>query len=142
MRKGDLSSNQLKRLNLFHLITEAYGWEDPHDTEVRMEAGEDLNPEGYRIFRKPGLCLEALFHAPVDMLSLRLSDLHNKERVQFHFLFDHKPERIVEWVVSVADELDINTYPELLQEANGKCEMILLEVSDTEIYEVKPPTKA
>lgn len=142
MQKRDLTSTQLKRLSRFHLIMEAYGWEDPQDTESRLEAGEDLNPEGYRVFQRKGLHLEALFHAPVDMLSLRMSDLNRKERIQFHFLFDHKPEPIIEWVVSVAEELDIDTYPELLQAANGKCEMILLEVSDTEIYEVKPPTQA
>lgn len=142
MQKGDLTSSQLKRLNLFHLIMEAYGWDDPQDTEDRLEAGEDLNPEGYRVHRRPGLLLEALFHAPVDMLSLRLVDLNHRERVQFHFLFDHHPERIIEWIVTVADKMNITTYPDLLQEANGKCEMILLEVSDTEIYEVKPPAQA
>lgn len=105
-----------------------------------MDSGLNVNPEGYRVISGDNTILQAKFHAPVNMISLSITDLYLEEKVQFHFLFDNSPERILEWLVSISDQLNMDTYPDLLKHADGKCEMILLEVSDSEIYEVKPPT--
>lgn len=140
MRKADLTATQLRDLNLFNLILECDGWVDQYETEKRLDAGELVNPEGSRAAHGEGTILQARFHAPVNMISLRITDLSREDKVQFHFLFDNRPERILEWLIEIRDELNLDSYPDLLKEANGRCEMILLEVSETEIYEVKPPT--
>lgn len=140
MRKADLTATQLRDLSLFNLILDCDGWMDQLDTEKRFDAGELVNPEGLRVAHGQGITLLARFHAPVNMISLRITDIHKDERVQFHFLFDNRPERILEWLVEVKTKITLETYPALLKEADGRCEMILLEVSETEIYEVKPPT--
>ncbi|MEZ4776061.1 MAG: hypothetical protein R3D00_22990 [Bacteroidia bacterium] len=142
MRKAELTPTQLRDLNIFNLILESNGWADYDDTERRFDANQMTNPEGYRIVHHQNTTLEARFHSPVNMISLRISDVFLEDEVQFHFLFDEKPERILEWMVQVNNDLSLDTYPELLKRADGKCEMILLEVSDTEIYEVKPPASA
>lgn len=140
MRKAELTETQLRDLNIFNLILEYQGWTDQQGIEKRFDAGEMVNPEGIRVKSGNNVILQARFHAPVNMISLRITDTYLDEKVQFHFLYDTKPERILEWIVDISDELALDNYPELLKQANGKCEMILLEVSDTEIYEVKPPT--
>lgn len=140
MRKADLTETQLRDLNLFNLILECDGWADQYDTEKRLDAGELVNPEGVRVAYGEGTVLQARYHAPVNMISLKITDLNRDDKVQFHFLFDNRPERILEWLVEVKGSLNFESYPQLLKEADGKCEMILLEVSETEIYEVKPPT--
>lgn len=142
MRKSELSPTQLRDWNVFNLLLEHNGWVDTRETEKLLDAGESVNPEGLREWRQTNGMLQARFHAPVNMISLRITDNLLEEMVQFHFLYDHKPERILEWMVEVADTLSLESYPELLKQADGRCEMILLEVSDTEIYEVKPPTNA
>ncbi|MEM6264332.1 MAG: hypothetical protein AAGI38_17595 [Bacteroidota bacterium] len=141
MRKEDLTSQQIRDLNIFNLLLECDGWVDDEDVENRLDQGEDVNPEGVRNCANGKARLLARYHAPVSMISLRISDLLSKEKVQFHFLFDDRPERILEWLVQHSDELSMENYPEVLKEANGRCEMILLEVSESEIYEVKPPSR-
>lgn len=142
MRKADLTATQLRDLSMFNLILECDGWIDQFDTEKQFDAGELVNPEGLRVAHDRGITLMARFHAPVNMISLRITDVNQEDKVQFHFLFDNRPERILEWLVEVRASLNLESYPELLKEADGRCEMILLEVSETEIYEVKPPTSA
>jgi hypothetical protein len=138
MRKVELTPTQLRDLNVFNLIFDLHHWEDGEETEMRMDHGEAVNPEGLRVTNCRNILLEARFHAPVNMISLRLTDLFLEDCVQFHFLYDNQPERIVEWLIQHAEELSLESYPDLLKEADAHCEMILLEVSDTEIYEVKP----
>ncbi|RMG58786.1 MAG: hypothetical protein D6722_23165 [Bacteroidetes bacterium] len=142
MRKSELSQTQLRDLNVFNLLLEYNGWVDERDTEKRMDAGESMNPEGMRAFYGPRQYLQMRFHAPINMMSLFLEDQQQDETIQVHFLFDSQPERILEWMIQVANDFSLDTYPDLLREADGRCEMILLEVSETEIYEVKPSTKA
>lgn len=142
MQKCELNPQQQRDLNVFNLILEHRGWTDTQETELRLDLGESVNPEGYRVLHTKQAVLQARFHAPVNMISLRILDFQYEDKVQFHFLFDEKPERILEWMAQVGEELSIANYPELLKMANGKCEMILLEVSESEIYEVKPPTNA
>lgn len=141
MRKGDLNSTQLRDINVFNLILDCDGWVDQYDTEKKFDSGELVNPEGLRIAIQNNIRLQVRFHAPVNMISLRITDIYKNDNIQFHFLFDNRPERILEWLVAVKNELNFESYPEKLKEADGRCEMILLEVSDTEIYEVKPPTR-
>ena len=141
MRKGDLNATQLRDINVFNLILDCDGWVDQGETEKRFDAGEQVNPEGLRVIVRNNTRIQARFHAPVNMISLRITDIYRNENVQFHFLFDNRPERILEWLTSAKNELTLETYPDKLKDANGCCEMILLEVSDTEIYEVKPPTR-
>jgi hypothetical protein len=142
MRKTDLSPAQLRDLGIFHLILEHHGWDDPWDTESRLDAGERVNPEGVRGLRNGNGYLQARFHAPVNMISLMATDTHREGKVQFHFFFDKKPERILEWIGEIGQTISLDNYPDLLKKAGGRCEMILLEVSDTEIYEVTPPAGA
>ncbi len=139
MRKAELTKTQLRDLNVFNLILEYQGWADQQEIEKRLDAGELVNPEGIRVKSGQNAMLQARFHAPVNMISLRITDLSSDEKVQFHFLYDDRPERILEWISEIGDQLSLDTYPDLLKQADDKCEMILLEVSDTEIYEVKPP---
>ncbi|MEM7368251.1 MAG: hypothetical protein AAF587_06580 [Bacteroidota bacterium] len=140
MRKSDLSTVQLRDLNVFNLLLEHHGWSDDENLEFRLDSGEKVTPEGFRAINHGGIGLEARYHAPVNMISLKIIDQLYEDKVQFHFLFDDRPERILEWIADISGQLSLESYPELLKQADGKCEMILLEVSDTEIYEVKPPT--
>jgi|GEM_PF-2594332 len=142
MRKTELSEIQLRDLNIFNLLLEFHGWEDYQNTEKRMDQDTDMNPEGSRTLCNGVAVLEVKLHIPVNMISLRISDIYARERVQFHFLYDTQPEYLLEWLTSCGTDLSLETYPELLKDAVGKCEMILLEISDTEIYEVRPPAKS
>lgn len=141
MQRSDMNDSQRRDWQLFNLLLESYGWEDIDDTEWRMEQGESCTPEGHRARRHGHTLLEARLHAPVNMISLRLSEpQHNPDNIQLHFLYDDRPERILEWIVAHAEQLTIEAYQPLLSSAQRQCEMILLEKSDMEIYEVKPST--
>ena len=142
MKKSELSKAQERGLNLFNLLLEHKRWDDSWGVEVDMDHGENGNPEGYRCLSRAGLLMEAKFHAPVNMISLSITDVMLEEQVQFHFLFDDRPERILEWIADKGETLNMDNYTELLQTTEGKCEMVLLEVSETEIYEMKPPAQA
>jgi hypothetical protein len=142
MKKSELNKTQKRDLDVFNLLLEYHRWDDSWGVEEDMDHGEDGNPEGYRCLSRSGLLIEAKFHAPVNMISVSVTDVMLDEQVQFHFLFDDRPERILEWIVSMGETLSMENYPELLRTTKGKCEMVLVEVSDTEIYEMKPPAEA
>lgn len=138
MRKQDLTTTQLRDLRIFNLIMEHYGWDDDEGIEALFEAGEKVSPEGQMARAFGHHELEVQFHAPVRMISLRITDLFVEDQVQFHFLYETKPETLLEWLVAHAEELTLDSYPDLLKQAESLCAMILMEVSDSEIYEVKP----
>ncbi|GAB4419292.1 MAG: hypothetical protein OHK0039_31530 [Bacteroidia bacterium] len=142
MRKSELTSNQLRDLNIFNLILEHYGWRDEQETEKRMDTGEACNPEGMRAYVNRYHYLQARFHGPINMISLYMEDMQQHDTVQMHFLFDKQPERILEWIGQVGESLSMDNYSGMIREADDRCEMILLEVSETEIYEVKPSANA
>ncbi|WNJ20404.1 hypothetical protein [Pontibacter sp. G13] len=142
MRLHELSDQQKRDLDVFHLLLEFHGWDDPENTEHRLSTGQDVTPEGYRSLLLTSTRLEARFHAPVNMISISLTDLKSEDRIKIHFLFDKQPERVLEWIAEMTVHMNLNNYQDQLKGANGTCEMILLEVSDTEIYEVKPAKKA
>lgn len=133
-----MSAQQMKDWNMFHLILEAWRWEDLEETERRFEAGEMLKPEATRILRRDNMKLEARYHAPVNMLSLKMTDFSRDEMLQAHFLYDDHPERILEWMVATADQVVTDNFEDIVRSANGNCAMILFERSNMEIYEVKP----
>lgn len=142
MRKNELTKSQLQHLNVFNLILEHHGWDDPSNTEQRLDQGENVKPEGSRSRKNSSLTLLARFHAPINMISLSLIDLMSRENVQFHFLFTEKPELILEWIVQVANQIDLENYSELVKKSKVNCDMILLEISESEIYEVRLSAKA
>ena len=138
MRKQELTASQLRDLNIFYVILEHHGWEDTEGVEYQLDAGEKISPEGQLTQAFGQTEIRAQFHAPVRMISLRISDLFLEEQVQFHFLFESNPEVLLEWIVANAHELTLDSYAQLLKSAEKLCAMILMEVSDQEIYEVKP----
>jgi len=138
MRQSEFNPTQARDWRLFNLILETYGWDDFDDTEWRMDQGEICTPEGYRSRRNGYSILEVRYHAPVNMISLRVTDTSSQDNIQLHFLYDDRPERILEWIVAQQEHLDLDSYSSLLKNAQQQCEMILLEKSDMEIYEVKP----
>ena len=142
MEKYNLTNTQLKDLGLFNLILECDGWADTEEHEKRLDRGENVKPEGRRVRSNGQAILEAQFHAPLNMISLRINDVNKADQVLFHFMYDTRPERILEWLVENSQTLCMETYPESFMRLDGKCEMILLEVSKNEIYEVKPPKSA
>ncbi len=139
MRKSDLNRDQLYHLSLFNLILECHGWEDVADTELRFDQGELVAPEGNRSFANGNSILEARFHSPINMVTLRVYNNERSQFVTFHFLFDNRPERILEWIAAEGNLLDIENYRNKLKHTEGLCEMTLLEISQSEIYEVRPP---
>ena len=141
MRKREMTAFQLRDWSVFHLILEAHGWEDLEETERRLDRGELMKPEAMRSCWMGHLWLTARYHAPVNMISLQLADLQADEKVQGHFLYDGKPDRILEWIVSKAKGLVIRDFEQQVTCAQPHCEMILLEKSDLEIYEVRPEAR-
>jgi hypothetical protein len=141
MRQSEFNTTQARDWRLFNLILESYGWDDIDGTEGRMDQGEICTPEGYRSRRNGHALLETRFHAPVNMISLRVTDTLSQDNVQLHFLYDDQPERILEWIAAQQDAIDLDSYQHLLKSAQQQCEMILLEKSDMEIYEVKPSAR-
>ncbi len=135
----DLNETQVRDLNLFNLILEAHGWHDSDETEKRILAGENQCPEGKQTIVHGTSCLEAQFHAPLNMITLQIKDIIDHDRIRFYFFYDEKVERILEWLAAVSERLNMDSYIECLKEVFGKCEMILLELAKDEIYEVKPP---
>ncbi len=142
MYKSDLTHTQLKDLGLFNLILECDGWADTEEHEKRLDLGENVKPEGMRVTSNGQAMLEAQFHAPLNMISLRITDVNKADKILFHFMYDNHPERILEWLVDQRPQLCLETYPEAFMGLDGKCEMILLEIAHDEIYEVKPPKSA
>lgn len=138
MRKQDLTATQLRDLSIFYVILEHHGWVDHEGIEARFDAGEKVSPEGQLFTISGHTELRAQFHAPVRMVSLRITDIILEDQVQFHFLYEKNPESLMEWMCNHAEELTLESYPALLKEAEKLCAMILMEVSDQEIYEVKP----
>lgn len=142
MHKTDLTQNQERDLNIFNLILECNDWVDLDDCELRLERGEQVSPEGRRLLCNGKAILEAQFHAPLNMITLQITDLQTFEKVRLHFMYDEQPERLLEWLAEGGLTLQLDNYPEWLKEVNGRCEMILLELAHDEIYEVKPPSPA
>jgi len=138
MHKRDMSATQQRDWQVFNLILECFGWEDVDGTEARLDSGEFVKPEGLRARREGHISLEAKLHSPVNMISLRITDTASDDNVQIHFLYTQRPERILEWVVEQGPSLSLDTYHDLIKGVSAMCEMILLEKSDMEIYEVKP----
>jgi hypothetical protein len=138
----DLTDTQKRDLNWFNMILEAHGWHDPEEIEKRIVAGENLCPEGKRMITHTSTSLEVEFHAPLNMITLQIKDIITFEQIRFYFFYDEKIERILEWLASVSDRINLESYIECLKEVFGKCEMILIELAKDEIYEVKPPDTA
>ncbi len=133
-----MSAQQMKDWNMFHLILEAWGWEDLEETERRFEEGEILKPEATRILRQRNQELEARYHAPVNMFSLKVTDFVQNEELTAHFLYEDLPERVLEWIVCSADQVVTENFEEIARSANVNCSMVLFERSNMEIYEIKP----
>jgi hypothetical protein len=140
MRYIDLTEDQQRDLNIFNLILEYHDWVDLDECERRMDHGDSVSPEGRRLLCNGDAILDAQFHAPLNMISLQITDLQSFEKVRFHFMFDEKPERLLEWLAEACQTLSFETYPEWLKGTEGKCEMILLDLGKNELYELKPPT--
>ena len=140
MLKLELSKTQLRDLNIFNLLLESDGWEDHDGHEQQMDAGEEVHPEGKRTIFNGKSWLEACFHAPINMISLKISEYLSSEAVQFHFFFDSHPERLLEWLIQFRPKLSLDSYPSFLKNATLQCEMTLMEISGSGFYEVKPPT--
>ncbi len=138
MRKCDLSTDQLLHLNIFNLILEFAGWDDLHDTEKRFDAGQMVTPEGNRCLESEGNRLEARFHAPINMITLRVTDTRRNRVAVMHFLFDKSPERILEWIRDQGPTLAVDNYERLLASAEGRCELTLIETPEAESFEVRP----
>lgn len=138
MRKQDLTATQLRDLSIFYVILEHHDWGDLEGVENRFDNGEKVSPEGQVSKIISHTELRAQFHAPVRMISLKITDLILEDQVQFHFLYEKNPESLLEWMCEHADKLTLESYPDLLKDAEKLCAMILMEVSDQEIYEVKP----
>ncbi|MFN0200832.1 MAG: hypothetical protein ACKVTZ_04900 [Bacteroidia bacterium] len=126
-------------IELFYLILECYGWECPSSSDLEECNIRFNNPEAILAFSSRKTILEIGFHEPLNLMSLRISDVFRKQSVLFHFMYNQQPEKLLEWFAAVSEELTLENYPELLKQASSKCEMILLEVNNQQMYEVIPP---
>lgn len=135
-----IKKTTIKDIELFHLILEAYHWD-----EVKTETHADKNlynnqPEAAYSYATRHTKMVVKFHEPLNMISLSVADVRNaKQTLQLHFMYDERPERILEWIATVSNELTIENYPQLLKQAKGKCELMLLELANNKMYEVIPP---
>lgn len=135
-----IKKTTVKDIDLFHLILEAYGWD-----EIKADSKIDAHlfhnqPEAVYNYSTRHTKMVIKFHEPLNMISLWIEEVKNtKQNVQLHFMYDEHPERILEWIAKVSHELSIDNYPTLLKDAKGKCEMMLLELSNSKMYEVIPP---
>ena len=136
-----LQTTPIKDIELFHLILEAYHWD-----EVKTDTSTDANlysnrPEATYNYATRNTQMVVKFHEPLNMISLWVADVRNpKQTLQLHFMYDEQPQRILEWIAAISDELTLDNYPILLKKARGKCEMMLLELANNKMYEVIPPT--
>ncbi|MEM9985890.1 MAG: hypothetical protein AAF804_12440 [Bacteroidota bacterium] len=142
MKLNEMTQSQIQDWKMFHLILEAWGWEDVEDSENRLEGGEMLKPEASRLMIHSWATLEARYHAPVNMVSLRIGETTGEDTLQAHFLFDNEPQRILEWIADHGPQMSLESFEEDIRSAEGSCEMILFERSNMEIYEVKPSPRA
>ncbi|MEO0899027.1 MAG: hypothetical protein AAFY71_21625 [Bacteroidota bacterium] len=133
-----MTKTQLRDLQMFNMILECHGWADPSYTEEKLESGQSVKPEGLQVFRNDRAHLIAKFHAPINMIDLSILDNKRKSSVHFHFIYDQAPEKLLDWMVGIAAELDMESFSALIRGAEGKCDMILMEKSEKEIYEFKP----
>lgn len=135
-----IKKTTVKDIDLFHLILEAYGWD-----EIKTNSKTDVHlfhnqPEAVYAYNTRHTKMVIKFHEPLNMISLWIEEVKNrKQNVQLHFMYDEHPERILEWVAKASHELSIDNYPVLLKDTKGKCEMMLLELSNSKMYEVIPP---
>ncbi|MEL6194458.1 MAG: hypothetical protein AAFR66_20530 [Bacteroidota bacterium] len=138
MKKSALTASQLAHLNVFSLILECDGWADPLAIERRFDGGEELSPEGMRVFESNQRVLEAQFHAPVNMITLSISTPDKEEKIVLFFLYASKPEKILEWMVSVKNSINTVNYSKYLEEINDYCTTIMEAVSTPASCELKP----
>lgn len=140
MKKSELNNLQTGHLNLFNLILECNGWEDPLKVEDRLDKGECINPEGIRSYWNEMAKLEAQFHAPVYMISLSISSPASSRNIHIFFFYEDKPQRILEWIAGIKDQLNLQTYAPLLkqfkQELQESGDTILLTDSPSKVYEL------
>ncbi|MBX7242136.1 MAG: hypothetical protein K1X92_10340 [Bacteroidia bacterium] len=127
---------QLKDIDYVQLILEAYGWAESSNglssVENQAEAGYYTMTENTKLI--------VSFHEPLNLISLQMDEINSGNSVKLHFMYDNKPQRILEWIVSVHKEINMLNYAALLKTAIGKCEMMLLELKNKKIYEVIPPS--
>ncbi|MEM6764225.1 MAG: hypothetical protein AAF824_14175 [Bacteroidota bacterium] len=138
MKKSSLTASQLDHLNLFSLILECDGWADPLAIERKFDEGEEVSPEGMRVYEYQKRILEAQFHAPVNMITLGISTQGEEEKVVLFFLYMSKPEKILEWMVAVKDKISTDNYSTYLEEINDYCTTIMEAVSTAASCELKP----
>lgn len=130
------TSHKLTDIDLFHLVLEAYSW----DLVAHAAAQGSRQAEAVYEYATRTTTFVTSFHQPLNMISVQVKDTVEGSRfIQLHFMYDEKPERILEWLVAVADKLTMENYHELLKGTQGKCEMMLLELANKKIYELIPP---
>ncbi len=125
----------LRDIDYVQLILEAYGWAENTGS---LSCGENQPEAGYYIMNEK-LNLNVSFHEPLNLITLQMDEISGGNSVKLHFMYDDKPQRILEWIVSVYKEINMTNYASLLKTAIGKCEMMLLELKNKKIYEVIPP---
>lgn len=130
--------NKVSDIDLFHLILEAYCWDELKYSEAEASV-YGSKAEATYIYSTKSARFEAKFHQPLNMISLHLQDIFRKQGIQFHFMYSEKPELILEWIAQEASNITLENYPTVLKKAAGKCEMILLELDNNKMYEVIPP---
>lgn len=142
MKKSELNHLQSEHLNFFNLILEYHNWEDTNGIEKALDGGESVNPEGVRNYSNEKVQLEAQFHAPIQMLSLRVSDHQQKQNVHIFFYYGNSPVHILEWLGSICNDLDLEKLPSLLHVYRNRFaeidETILISVTPSKVYELTP----
>lgn len=138
MRKSELTLQQQRELEIFSLILECDGWEDPDGVEARMDRGDYVNPEGVRIYTEENQVFEAQFHAPVHMITLSLLDKSLQRKIGIFFLYSNRPERILEWITLARKKLTIANHQELIRSAQKICPTVLVLESSPEDAILKP----
>ncbi len=138
MKKTELTQDQINQLNIFTLILECDGWSDQMDIEENLDNGENVVPEGCRSISQGATVLEAQFHAPVNMISLSISDIRYRCKVGIFFLYVNQPERIIEWIVNVREQLSLFNYRDRLNKIKHLGSTIMVAVSTPVSCEVQP----
>ncbi len=135
-KKNAIKSSNLRDIDYVQLIMEAYNWVE---IGIEYRGSNPAEATYYNINNNVSLTLE--FHQPLNLITLQIEGVHGANSLKLHFMFDNRPQRILEWIVSVQNDININNYTVLLKTAIGKCEMMLLELENKKIYEVVLPSK-
>lgn len=137
--QSSLAPRERFHLNLFNLLLEHHGWEDPQHIEWRLDHGQAVPVLGMRRLTCAHGYVEARFHAGIDMISLDIAGPECFHRL--HCAYGDAPQHLLEWLVRHAGSLFEAPQAHIPRLAHT-CLHILQENADHHLSKLPSPSRS